>query len=331
MKLSIYAETWQLRETFRIAHHKITHSYIIRVVLQDGAIFGQGEAEAHDVNPDEMDIVVKEIQKVKDLIEQGRPWPMIYPSVHHLRARNALDCMYWDFEANRNGIPVWQKIGHTKPKPLTTAYTIGIDTAEKMESKAFSNRHRKLLKIKLGCRQGDMKRIEGVRRAAPNSDLIIDANEGWTFDQLIKYAPYLHQLGVKLIEQPLPAENDYSLVKFKSPVALCADESCHTRADLPNLIDRYQFVNIKLDKTGGLTEALLLASDAKKAGLRLMTGCMVGTSLAMAPAMLIGSLSEFVDLDGPLLLREDRKNGLQYCDVTSSVYSSGVELWGERI
>ena len=329
MKLSIHTEAWPLKQVFRISSCDITHSYIIRVTLKHGDIIGHGEAEAHDMDARELNLVADEIRKVQDSIESGTPWSMIYPKVQHLRARNALDCMFWDFAAKKSGVSAWAKAGLTKPKSLVTAYSIGIDNAENMAKTAKANRHRKLLKIKLGHPDGDVERIEKIHRAAPNADLIVDANEGWSFRQLTEYAPKFQKLGVKLIEQPLPRDQDAELETYISPVPLCADESCHTRVDLPNVIGRYQFVNIKLDKTGGLTEALLLAQDAKKSNLRLMTGCMVGTSLAMAPAMLLGSLSEFVDLDGPLLLNEDRENGLKYSNPDSLVFPATDMFWGE--
>jgi L-alanine-DL-glutamate epimerase-like enolase superfamily enzyme len=240
-------------------------------------------------------------------------------------ARNAIDCALWDLEAKRSGQRAWHNAGIALEQSLETAYTIGLDSAEIMGAKAAKYQHRALLKLKLG-HQNSLELVEAVRSQAPNSTLIVDANEAWTFEQLSELAEPLAALGVVLIEQPLPAGQDQALADYRGSVPLCADESCLDRNSLAAVKQRYSFINIKLDKTGGLTEALLLADEAKSLGLRIMVGCMTGTSLAMAPAMLIGSMAEFCDLDGPLLLAEDRSPGLVYH--ASNVHRPESATWG---
>jgi L-alanine-DL-glutamate epimerase-like enolase superfamily enzyme len=240
-------------------------------------------------------------------------------------ARNALDCALWDLEAKRAGKPVHELAGLPAPQPMITAYTISLGTPETMAEAAQRASARKLLKIKLGG-VGDTERISAVRQAAPYSELIVDANEGWTRENLADNIAACAEAGVTLIEQPLPAGDDAALASMTRPVPICADESAHDRASLQALMGRYDAVNIKLDKAGGLTEALAMATEAERLGLRIMVGCMVATSLAMAPAMLVAQRARVVDLDGPLLLAKDRPNGLRYVD--SLVHPATSALWG---
>ena len=242
-------------------------------------------------------------------------------------ARNGLDCALIDLEAKISGRRAFELLGLPAPVPVKTAFTLSLDSPENMGKAAMdaSGKGYGLLKLKIAG-GGDLARVEAVRAAAPAARLIVDANEGWTPDDLTNLAPALARLGVALIEQPLRADADDALIGFHSPVPLCADESCHTRADLPRLAGRYSHINIKLDKAGGLTEAVALARAARDLGLKLMVGCMVSTSLAMAPASLIAGLAEFTDLDGPLLLAEDRDPAMRY--ERDLLYPPGPDLWG---
>jgi L-alanine-DL-glutamate epimerase-like enolase superfamily enzyme len=240
-------------------------------------------------------------------------------------ARNALDCALFDLEAKRGGVRVWNIVGRPQPEPCVTAFTISLGSSEAMAMATSSAAHRPLLKIKLGG-DGDGERIAAVRRAAPRSELIVDANEAWTPANLEHNLVACAEAGVTLVEQPLPAGQDEALARIHRPIAVCADESVHDRASLDGLRERYDAVNIKLDKTGGLTEALAMADAARAQGLAIMVGCMVATSLAMAPAMLLAAQARFVDLDGPLLLARDRDGGLRYDG--SLVYPPEAALWG---
>ncbi len=244
---------------------------------------------------------------------------------HRGLARNALDCALWDLEAKLAGRRVWQLAGLPEPGPEVTAYTLSLDAPEAMRAAAARNAHRPLLKIKLGG-EGDLARLEAVREGAPGARIIVDANEGWTPEMYTALAPELLRLGVGLVEQPLPAGADAALSEMARPLPVCADESCHDRASLAGLPGRYDMVNIKLDKTGGLTEALALRDAARVAGLGVMVGCMVGTSLAMAPAVLVAQGAAVTDLDGPLLLARDRVPGLRYDE--RGVHPAAPELWG---
>ena len=240
-------------------------------------------------------------------------------------ARNALDCALWDFYAKASGSRIWQLLGRDEPKPLITAYTISLGTPEVMAAAVAKAAHRPLLKIKLGG-DSDDARIAAVRRAAPDSELIVDANESWTNDNIARNLDACAAAGVTLVEQPLPADRDEVLAKIRRPISVCADESVHERASLAKLRDRYDAINIKLDKTGGLTEAFALADTARALGFDIMVGCMVSTSLAMAPAILVAQQARVIDLDGPLLLAKDRHNGLRYDG--SLVHPPSAKLWG---
>jgi L-alanine-DL-glutamate epimerase-like enolase superfamily enzyme len=240
-------------------------------------------------------------------------------------ARNAVDCALWDLEAKATGQAVWQLAGLPAPKPLVTAFTLSLDTPERMRAAAMRHASRPILKIKLGT-PDDMNRLEAVHLGAPSARLIVDANEGWSADIYRAIAPDLLRFGVVLVEQPLPAEDDNALAGIARPVPVCADESCHDRASLAALSGKYDVINIKLDKTGGLTEALALRDAARKAGFGIMVGCMVGTSLAMAPASLVAQGAGFVDLDGPLLLGRDREHPIRYDG--SIMHAPSRSLWG---
>ena len=241
-------------------------------------------------------------------------------------ARNAVDCALWDLEAKRADRPVWELAGLSAPGPEITAYTLSLDTPEAMRAQAAAHAFRPLPKTKLGGGEADVARIEAVRAGAPDARIIVDANEGWTPDLYQTLAPVLVRLGVEMVEQPLPAGADGALAELERVLPVCADESCHDRASLPALRGRYDMVNIKLDKTGGLTEALALKAEAEAQGFGIMIGCMVGSSLAMAPGVLLAQGASIVDLDGPLLLAHDRDSALTFDE--AGVHPSRTELWG---
>ena len=242
-------------------------------------------------------------------------------------ARNAVDCALWDLEAKRRGTPVWRLAGLDEPTRVTTAYTLSLEAPDAMEASARVQAARPLLKVKLGGDgAGDVARLEAVRRGAPGARLIVDANEGWTLADYERLAAPMLALGVTLVEQPLPAGDDAALADATRVLPVCADESCHDRGTLPALVGRYDLVNIKLDKTGGLTEALAMRAAAREAGFGIMVGCMVCSSLAMAPALLVAQGADVVDLDGPLLLAKDRSSPLRY--EGSVVHPAETALWG---
>jgi L-alanine-DL-glutamate epimerase-like enolase superfamily enzyme len=240
-------------------------------------------------------------------------------------ARNALDCAFWDLEAKISGQRVWELLEQPAPQPLTTAYTLSMDSPENMHKAALENAHRPLLKLKLGGER-DTERVRAVRKGAPAARLIVDANEGWDIAVYRQRVPEMLQLGVEMIEQPLPAADDEALRTLERPIPICADESCHDRGSLKDIVDRYDMINIKLDKAGGLTEALELRNAATANGLRVMVGCMLATSLAMAPATLLAQGVSIVDLDGPLLLERDRQPGLLF--ERGLVHPPPRKLWG---
>ncbi|PHZ86524.1 N-acetyl-D-Glu racemase DgcA [Paremcibacter congregatus] len=325
VSLKIQKEIWPLDGSFTISRVSMTKSYTLVVELQDGAHIGRGECEPHESDPLQMEAVEKSIEALRPLIEEGLTrveMNLLFPAGP---ARNALDCAMWDLEAKKAGKRAWDLAGVTMPPSLVTAYTICLETPEEMAAKAAKHQDRALLKLKLGA-SGSLARVAAVRQAAPEARLIVDANEAWSYGELCRLADPLADYGVELIEQPLPAGADQALENYQGSVPLCADESCLDRSSLTDVKSRYGFINIKLDKTGGLTEALLLAEEAQALGLRIMVGCMTGTSIAMAPAMIIGAMAEFCDLDGPLLLAKDRSPGLRY--EHSSVYAPDREMWG---
>jgi len=324
-KLSVKLETWDIEGVFAISRSTVSQSYVLVVELTEGDLIGRGECEPHEEDQAIGEKMAEEIYALREEIEGGITRQDLLNLLPKGPARNAIDCAMWDLECKQQNKRAWDIAGIPAPKPVTTAYTLGIDSVEAMADKAAKNKDRALLKIKLNA-EDCLARLDAIIKAAPDVQIIIDANEAWSFEQLNELSEPLAKLGILMIEQPLPHSNDSILSNYKGPVPLCADESCLDRTSLEFIKGRYDFVNIKLDKTGGLTEALLLAEEAEKLGLRIMVGCMVGTSLAMAPAMLVAQKAEFTDLDGPLLLSKDRENGLLYKE--SLVYPPKPELWG---
>lgn len=324
--LTAVSETWPMAGTFTISRGSRTRVEVVVVELRDGDSRGRGECVPYPRYGESVDGVLKQIRGAAAGVEGGWTRGDLGREMPAGAARNALDCALWDLEAGRRGTTVHGLAGRPAPGPLTTAYTLSLGTPEAMGAAARAESRRPLLKLKLAGDGGDVDRVRAVRQGAPQSRLIVDANEGFTADGLAPLMDDLAGLGVSLIEQPLPAGEDRALADLDHPVPLCADESCHTAADLGRLTDRYEAVNIKLDKTGGLTAALELGERARAEGLRVMVGCMVGTSLAMAPALLAAQGAEWVDLDGPLLLARDREPGLRY--EGSTVEPPPPELWG---
>ena len=293
--------------------------------LSDGTHRGRGECVPYARYGESIESVSARIEAMRGRLAQGLTREALQTAMPAGAARNALDCAFWDIEAKRSGKPVHELVGLPAPRQLTTAVTISLGSPADMAKAADASSGRTLLKIKLGA-DGDPARIAAVRAAAPNATLIVDANEGWNEDNLAANLAACAGAGVVLVEQPLPESKDDALARIARPIPVCADESVHDRGSLSGLAGKYDAVNIKLDKTGGLTEALAMAADARRAGFTIMAGCMVATSLAMAPAMLLAQAAAFVDLDGPLLLAKDRDHGLRFDG--SLIYPATPELWG---
>ncbi len=315
--ISVSKDVFPLAQVFTISRGSRTEAQVLTV----RAGRGWGECVPYARYDETLESVTAQIEALPEDVTRAALQELLPAGA----ARNAVDCALWDHEAKTAGKRVWDLIGQPRPSPEITAYTLSLDTPKKMQAQAAQNAHRPLLKIKLGT-PDDMPRLEAVRAGAPNARIIVDANEGWTAEVYSDLAPHLVRLGVELVEQPLPAGDDDMLSEIARPLPVCADESCHDRASLLGMKGKYDLVNIKLDKTGGLTEALLLKKEALAQGYGVMVGCMVGSSLAMAPATLLAQGVAFTDLDGPLLLAEDRDNALQFDD--AGVHPPKAALWG---
>jgi L-alanine-DL-glutamate epimerase-like enolase superfamily enzyme len=325
LSLSVSIERWPIAGAFTISRGAKTEAVVVVAQLDDGEFSGRGECVPYARYGESVDSVVAAIEALREPLARGLDRLGLQSAVSAGAARNALDCAFWDLEAKRSARGVHILLGITAPRALTTAYTISLGTPEAMAAATKQAAGRDLLKIKLGG-AGDPERIAAVRRAAPKAALIVDANEAWDPGNLAENLAACARADVKLIEQPLPALRDGALLEIKRSITICADESVHDRASLAGLTGKYNAVNIKLDKTGGLTEALAMAEEAERLGFDLMVGCMVATSLAMAPAMLLAQKAKFVDLDGPLLLARDRPDGLFYQG--SRVHPPSPALWG---
>ena len=325
VRLTVHIERWPIAGTFVISRGSRTEVSVVVAELRDGTLVGRGEGAPlarYDETPEG---TAAAIERLADAVAGGLDRQTLQSALPTGAARNALDCAFWDLEAKRTGKRVHELAGLPVPKQVTTALTISLGTPEAMAEAAREVAHRRLLKVKLGG-DGDPARIKAVRQAAPHAQLIADANEGWTENNVVENLRACADAGVTLVEQPLPADKDAMLGSIARPITVCADESFHDRSSLKALAGKYDAVNIKLDKTGGLTEALALAHEAERAGLGIMVGCMVSTSLSMAPAMLIAQRARVVDLDGALLLARDRDGGLRY--EGSEVYPADAALWG---
>ncbi|WP_170359911.1 N-acetyl-D-Glu racemase DgcA [Ruegeria arenilitoris] len=321
MQIDVSRDVFRLAQVFTISRGSRTEANVLTVRVSDGAHQGWGECVPYARYNETLESVEAEIAGLPRMFDRAQLMDLLPAGA----ARNAVDCALWDLEAKRAGKRAWELAGLPAPGPEITAYTLSLDTPEKMQAQAAENAYRPLLKIKLGT-PDDMPRLEAVRAGAPDAKIIVDANEGWSAEVYADLAPHLVRLGVALVEQPLPAGEDDALIGMDRPVPVCADESCHDRSSLPAMKGKYDVVNIKLDKTGGLTEALALREQALAEGYKVMVGCMVGSSLAMAPATLLAQGAMVTDLDGPLLLAEDRDNPLNFDD--AGVHPPLAALWG---
>jgi L-alanine-DL-glutamate epimerase-like enolase superfamily enzyme len=327
MELSVKIERWPLADAFTISRGTKTEAVVVTAELSDGTYRGRGESVPYARYRETPDGVVAAIEAMRPALRRGLDRAGLGGALPAGAARNALDCAYWDMSAKQTGRRVHELAGLAAPTPLVTAYTISLAAPAAMSEAAERAAVRPLLKVKLGGGDDDDgKRIAAVRRAAPKAELIVDANEGWSEDNLAQNLAACAAAGVTLIEQPLPEGRDVALARIKRPIPVCADESVHDRASLDALAANYDAINIKLDKAGGLTEALALAAEAERRGFAIMVGCMVATSLGMAPAMLVAQRASVVDLDGPLLLAKDRPDGLRY--EGSLAYPPEPALWG---
>jgi L-alanine-DL-glutamate epimerase-like enolase superfamily enzyme len=323
-RLLVHIERWPIAGTFAISRGAKTEAVVVVAEIEEGRSIGRGECVPYARYGETVEGVSAALEQLVPRVAAGLARSGLQAALPAGAARNALDCALWDLEAKRAGRRAWEIAGVPAPGPVTTAYTISLDRPDAMGDAA----HRAqlpLLKLKLGA-AGDPERLRAVRAAAPRAALIVDANEGWNAGNLAENFAACAAAGVQLIEQPLPADADDALAASARVVPICADESVHTRADLPRLAGKYEAVNIKLDKAGGLTEALALARAATAAGFEIVVGSMVSTSLGVAPALLLAQNARFVDLDGPLLLARDRPDGLQYD--AAVVRAPSPVLWG---
>lgn len=319
--IEVTRDVFRLAQVFTISRGSRSEAKVLTVRVTRCGVSGWGECVPYARYGETLESVEAQIRSLPEGIDRAA----LQEALPAGAARNAVDCALWDLEAKRAGCRVWELAGIASPGPEVTAYTLSLEAPDVMQAQAAKNAHRPLLKIKLGT-PDDMPRLEAVRAGAPDARIIVDANEGWSAEVYADLAPHLLRLGVALVEQPLPAGEDDALLGVDRPVPLCADESCHDRASLPKLKGKYDMANIKLDKTGGLTEALALRDAARAAGYDVMVGCMVGSSLAMAPAVLVAQGAAITDLDGPLLLAEDRDVSLVFDE--AGVHPSDASLWG---
>ncbi|KAF0175496.1 MAG: mandelate racemase/muconate lactonizing protein [Rhodobacteraceae bacterium] len=319
--ITVTPDTFSLAQTFTISRGSKTHAHVLTVRVTRDGVTGWGECVPYPRYGDTLEKVTAQIESLPANISRAD----LQTALPAGSARNAVDCALWDHAAKAAGQRVWQLAGLPAPKPVPIAYTLSLNTPEVMRAEAAKHAHRPILKIKLGTPE-DMPRLEAVRAGAPKSILIIDANEGWTPEIYADLAPHLIRLGVALVEQPLPQGADDMLGEIARPLPVAADESAHDAASLAALVGKYDVINLKLDKTGGLTEALRARNEAQRLGFKLMVGCMVGSSLAMAPATLVAQTASYCDLDGPLLLSQDRDNPLHYDG--AGVHPPIAALWG---
>jgi L-alanine-DL-glutamate epimerase-like enolase superfamily enzyme len=324
LKIEAKEEIWPLHHPFRISRGSRTEAQVVVATMVDGEHVGRGECVPIKRYNQSAASVLAQIESIQDFgdLDRNKLQQLLPPGA----ARNALDCALWDLEAKRSGKRVWELANVPIVEQVATSFTISLDTPERMADAASAAAKLPILKLKLGGDEPDLARVEAVRAAAPKARLLIDANESWSPRHYQNIVPALSELGVELIEQPFPAANDDVLQTLDHPIPVCADESCHTTADLRRVKNRYEVINVKLDKTGGLTEALRLCESARQSGFKLLIGCMVCTSLGIAPARLLATFAEWIDLDGPLLLARDREHGLAYENGRIGLPSR--QLWG---
>ena len=319
MRIEVTRDVFRLAQVFTISRGSRTQADVLTVSVTIGGVRGWGECVPYARYGETLDSVTAQIEGFSGA------WANLPGALPAGAARNALDCAFWDHAAKAAGVRIWDLLKLPAPRPEITAFTLSLDTPDAMQVQAAQNAARPLLKIKLGTHD-DMARLEAVRRGAPDSRIIVDANEGWSAEVYADLAPHLIRLGVQMVEQPMPAGADDMLGEIARPLPVCADESCHDCTSLPALRGKYDMVNIKLDKTGGLTEALALKGESIAQGYGVMVGCMVGSSLAMAPATILAQGVAFTDLDGPLLLAEDRAEPLIFD--AAGVHAPTAGLWG---
>ncbi len=325
MKLEVAIERWELKQPFRITGKVWHHSACVVVTVRDGGARGRGEAQGVSYLGEDADTLLAAIEAVRPQLENGITRAELQELLPAGGARNAIDCALWDLEAKQTGKSIWTLTG-IEPAPVTTVFTIGLEkTPAAMAAKAAAAADCPILKIKLDDDQ-PLARLQAIRAARPDARIVVDANQGWTIDLLQDILPACAELRIDMIEQPLPRGGDAALENLQSPVTLAADESCQDTGELDTAAQRYAMINIKLDKTGGLTEALSLARAARHKGCQLMVGNMLGTSLSMAPSFVVAQLCDFVDIDGPLLMTSDRPHGLRYAHGEVQIFSP--DLWG---
>lgn len=325
MQVKISQACYPIRGSFTISRGSRTEANTVIVELTQDGVTGRGECVPYARYNESIASVTAQIEAVQAALFDGMSGEDLAQLMPSGAARNAVDCALWDLRCKAQGKRIWDVLD-LAPQSLTTAYTLSLDTPEKMYEVARENAHRALLKLKLGGGSEDLDRVKAVREAAPDSDIILDANEAWTLDEYQSFIPELEKLRIRMIEQPFPAKDNALLDGLPRPIPICADESCHDLHSLPELIGRYDMINIKIDKTGGLTEALALKAEAEKAGLDVMVGCMLSSSLSMAPAFVVAQNAAIVDLDGPLLLAEDVDNAFTFDGSTMLPFSGA--LWG---
>jgi L-alanine-DL-glutamate epimerase-like enolase superfamily enzyme len=325
MRAKFRQVNWPFASPFRIAYRTQTEAETIWVELTDGDQIGRGEGMEVVYHGETIESMLAQARSLQDALSKDMSREELQDRLPAGGARNAIDCALWDLEAKRSGRRAWELAGIKSANPLTTAYTLSMDIPEAMGRAAVAASSYPLLKLKLSGHD-DIERVEAVRIARPDAKIIVDANQSWSLDQLREFAPRMAAFGVKLIEQPLKAGSDETLAEFRSTVPLCADESCQTTESLAELVGKYEYINIKLDKAGGLTEALRLARAAHAQNFKLMVGCMAGSSLSMAPAFIVGQLCSIIDLDGPLLSFSDVPNAIRY--EGNRMFAPSRELWG---
>lgn len=324
MKMTISTQSWPINGAFTISRGSKTHADVVVVTLEQQGYVGRGECVPYARYGESIEQVMADLETISEQLSQVDSAQDIQQLLPAGAARNALDCAWWDLHCKQQQQTIWQLL-EIEPHELTTAFTLSLANPEKMAADAKANQDRPVLKLKLAG-EGDIERVTAVRRHAPNAKIIVDANEGWNVDLYNELIPQLKALNVAMIEQPFPADKDHWLDGLERPITLCADESCHGVSSLTKLVGRYDMVNIKLDKTGGLTEALKLKQAAIEQGMQVMVGCMVGSSLGMAPAFVVAQGAQIVDLDGPLLLAQDHPQGFEFDVSTMKVMNP--ELWG---
>ncbi len=323
--LQVKKEIFSVKGVFSISRSSVTSIEVVVVEISENGVIGRGECRPYQRYGETIEKTITQILSIREKLEQGLSREQLQLELPPSAARNAIDCALWDLEAKQSGRTVWQLAGLPEPGPVVTAYTISVADQQKMVEDAKKNAHRPILKVKVS-NQAVVETLKAIRMACPHAKLLIDANEAWSLEDYQRITPQLKELDIAMIEQPLLAGKDESLSSLPHPVPLCADESCHDSNTLEKLQGHYEIINIKLDKTGGLTEAIKTAKKAKELGFEIMIGCMLSTSLSIAPAFLLSGYASFLDLDGPILLAEDRPSGLKF--EGSNIFPPDRNFWG---